>query len=129
MLGGWCSNLLDRLGLHYWTAPGSVRGVVDFIRVGGARYNVADLFIVGFHAAVPAGRRLSGPGRGGPADHGRGRAARHRPRAMASMLALAGVCLAVVAVALGAANYGGVKAAPARVSAKGDGSTRSVVAA
>src|ERR1700733_15583871 len=27
MIGGWGSNLLDRLGAHYWTAPGSVRGV------------------------------------------------------------------------------------------------------
>src|SRR5690242_8150318 len=47
MLGGWGSDLLDRLGMHYWTASGSVRGVVDFIRAGEARYNVADLFIVG----------------------------------------------------------------------------------
>ena len=47
MLGGWGSNLLDRLGMHYWTAPGSVRGVVDFIRIAGASYNVADLFIIG----------------------------------------------------------------------------------
>jgi lipoprotein signal peptidase len=47
MLGGWGSNLLDRLGMHYWTAPGSVRGVVDFIRITGASYNVADLFIIG----------------------------------------------------------------------------------
>lgn len=47
MLGAWASNLLDRLGLHYWTAPGSVRGVVDFIPVGGTHYNVADLFIIG----------------------------------------------------------------------------------
>jgi hypothetical protein len=31
MTGGWGSNLFDRLGMHYWTAPGSVRGVVDFI--------------------------------------------------------------------------------------------------
>jgi lipoprotein signal peptidase len=35
MLGGWCSNLLDRLGMHYWTAPGSDRGAVDFIHIGG----------------------------------------------------------------------------------------------
>src|SRR6202044_2338329 len=35
MTGGWGSNLLDRLGSHYWTAPGSVRGVVDFIHFGG----------------------------------------------------------------------------------------------
>jgi lipoprotein signal peptidase len=46
-LGGWVSNLLDRLGLHYLTAPGSVRGVVDFLPLGQIRYNVADLFITG----------------------------------------------------------------------------------
>lgn len=45
MLGGWGSNLLDRLGMHYWTAPGSVRGVVDFIHVGGGQYNIADLLM------------------------------------------------------------------------------------
>ena len=31
MIGGWSSNLLDRLGMHSWTVPGSVRGAVDFI--------------------------------------------------------------------------------------------------
>ena len=126
MLGGWCSNLLDRLGIHYWTAPGSVRGVVDFIRINGALYNVADLFIL---AATPLflltvgflGRGAAG----GPATV-RAAAAGHRP--LASMLALVGAGLIVVAVALGAANYGGVKAAPAHVSAKGDGPARSVAA-
>lgn len=44
---GWLSNLLDRLGMHNWTAPGSARGVVDFIPSGGSsRCNVADLSIV-----------------------------------------------------------------------------------
>jgi lipoprotein signal peptidase len=44
---GWASNILDRLGVHYWTAPGSARGVIDFIPSGGAsRCNVADLWIV-----------------------------------------------------------------------------------
>jgi len=47
MTGGWASNLLDRVGIHYWTAPGSVRGVVDFIHLGGHYYNVADFFIIG----------------------------------------------------------------------------------
>jgi len=47
MLGGWGSNLLDRLGLHYWTAPGSVRGAIDFIHVGGFNFNLADFFIIG----------------------------------------------------------------------------------
>ncbi len=46
VVGGWGSDLLDRLGMHYWTAPGSVRGVVDFIPIGAHHYNVADLFII-----------------------------------------------------------------------------------
>jgi hypothetical protein len=47
MVGGWASNLLDRLGMHYWTAPGSVRGAVDFMSVGGRSWNLADFFIIG----------------------------------------------------------------------------------
>jgi hypothetical protein len=44
---GCASNLLDRLGMHHWSAPGSARGVVDFIPSGGAsRCNLADLGIV-----------------------------------------------------------------------------------
>jgi lipoprotein signal peptidase len=44
---GWTSNVLDRVGLHEWTAPGSGRGVVDFIPGGGSsRCNVADLCIL-----------------------------------------------------------------------------------
>ena len=50
MIGGWSSNLADRLGMHYWTAPGSVRGAVDFIHIGGYCCNVADFFIA---AATP----------------------------------------------------------------------------
>jgi lipoprotein signal peptidase len=46
MIGGWSSNLLDRLGMHYMTAPGSGRGAVDFIPLGLHHYNVADFFIV-----------------------------------------------------------------------------------
>lgn len=43
---GWTSNLLDRFGLHRWSAPGSARGVVDFVPSGGvSRCNVADLWI------------------------------------------------------------------------------------
>jgi len=45
MTGGWTSNLFDRLGLHYWTAPGSIRGAVDFIHVDRKYYNVADFVI------------------------------------------------------------------------------------
>jgi hypothetical protein len=78
MTGGWASNLLDRLGIHYWTAPGSVRGVVDFIHLGPHYYNVAD-FIIGCtplfvlaagHQGVRAVWRPAAPGRGRerPAD-------------------------------------------------------------
>jgi len=43
---GWTSNLLDRFGLHEWTAPGTVRGAVDFIPTGGrSRSNLADGWI------------------------------------------------------------------------------------
>lgn len=45
MIGGWSSNLLDRLGMHAVTAPGSVRGAVDFILLGDEYYNVADFVI------------------------------------------------------------------------------------
>jgi lipoprotein signal peptidase len=46
MIAGWSSNLLDRLGLHYLTAPGSGRGAVDFIHIGREYTNVADVFIM-----------------------------------------------------------------------------------
>jgi lipoprotein signal peptidase len=46
MMGGWGSNLLDRLGMHHLTAPGSSRGAVDFIQIGDETYNVAD-FVIG----------------------------------------------------------------------------------
>jgi lipoprotein signal peptidase len=46
LLAGWSSNLLDRLGLHYLTAPGSVRGVVDFMPWRDRYWNVADVAIV-----------------------------------------------------------------------------------
>jgi lipoprotein signal peptidase len=47
MIGGWGSNLLDRLGMHSVTAPGSVRGAVDFIPLGPPHWNVADFVIIG----------------------------------------------------------------------------------
>jgi len=120
MLGGWGSNLLDRLGMHYWTAPGSVRGVVDFICLDGSHYNIADLFIIGatplFLMAVvysgwrtanqPVTARTTAPATG------------KRPRTPTSVLALLGAGLVVVAVALGATNHGRVKAAPGTAARK-----------
>jgi lipoprotein signal peptidase len=112
MIGGWGSNLLDRLGMHYWSAPGSVRGVVDFIHIGGYYYNVADLFIISCtplfllaagYQGVRTARRGAQPWTVPPP--------RSRLRARARILALASAGLIAV-VALGAANYGGVNAAP-----------------
>jgi lipoprotein signal peptidase len=45
MISGWGSNLLDRLGTHSWTAPGSARGAVDFIPLNRIYYNLADVVI------------------------------------------------------------------------------------
>jgi len=121
MTGGWASNLLDRLGVHYWTAPGSVRGVVDFIHVGSYFYNVADIFIIictplfllaaGYHL-VRAARRSAAARSVRPPVRGRARAW------IIPMLAGAGL---VVAVALGAANYGGVNSPPPRAGAQDHG--------
>jgi len=120
MIGGWGSNLLDRLGIHYWTAPGSVRGVVDFMHLGTHYYNVADFFIIGCTPLF-----LLAAGCQGVLAARRPSAARSVPppvrswarlRARIRISALAGTGLTLV-VALGAANYGGVSAAasaPAR---------------
>ena len=120
MIGGWGSNLLDRLGIHYWTAPGSVRGVVDFMHLGTHYYNVADFFIIGCTPLF-----LLAAGCQGVLAARRPAAARSVPppvrswarlRARIRVSALAGTGLTLV-VALGAANYGGVSAAasaPAR---------------
>jgi lipoprotein signal peptidase len=114
MVGGWGSNLLDRLGMHYWTAPGSVRGAVDFIHLGNAYYNIADFFIIGatplFLLAAGAsylGRRATKT----PAPAGSVTATRqYRPRTRTRMSVLAGAVGLVVVVGIGAANFGGVTA-------------------
>jgi len=107
MTGGWFSNLLDRLGMHYWTAPGSVRGAVDFIPLGWLHYNVADLFIasgtllflVGMGALATSGSATTGSWPQAPYG-------RRRPR-MWMLAPTVAVCLIGV-VGFGAVNYGGV---------------------
>jgi lipoprotein signal peptidase len=112
MIGGWSSNLLDRLGTHYWTAPGSVRGAVDFIHLGQDYYNIADFFIVGatplFLLAIIYLRRWA---TNGPAPIGSvAPTTQHRPRRRMRMPALAGAVGLIVVVGIGAVNYGGVTA-------------------
>jgi lipoprotein signal peptidase len=116
MTGGWVSNTLDRIGLHYWTAPGSVRGAVDFIHLGTNYYNIADFFIIGGtplfllgagYEAVRAVRRRAAARSATPPVRGRTRL---------RVPALAGAGLILV-VALGAVNYGGVSAPPRKTTA------------
>jgi lipoprotein signal peptidase len=110
MVGGWSSNLLDRLGFHYWTAPGSIRGVVDFIHIGIHYYNVADLFIIGCTPLFLLAAGYQGV-RTRLAAAARSALRLARGRARTRILALAGAGLIVV-VTLGAVNDGGVNAAP-----------------
>jgi lipoprotein signal peptidase len=64
MISGWGSNLLDRLGMHTLTAPGSARGAIDFIPLGPAYFNLADAVIAAatvlYLVAAIAGARRSG---------------------------------------------------------------------
>jgi lipoprotein signal peptidase len=105
MVGGWISNLFDRLGLHYVTAPGSVRGAVDFLPLGQIRYNLADVFIVGgtllFVIAVAVSTLSTNrpPSRPPPT--------RQRRRQTWLSGVASAMCLVVV-VGFGAVNYGGV---------------------
>ncbi len=110
MTGGWGSNLLDRLGFHYWTAPGSIRGVVDFIHIGVHYYNVADLFIISCTPLFLLAAGYQGV-RTRLAAAARSALRLARGRARIRILTLAGVGLIVV-VTLGAVNDGGVNAAP-----------------
>jgi lipoprotein signal peptidase len=93
MIAGWGSNLLDRLGMHGLTAPGSDRGAVDFIPLGGSVFfNLADVVIAAatvlyLVAAVTGVRRslvievvrILPVAIGAPRDGG-GAPAVHRPR-------------------------------------------------
>jgi lipoprotein signal peptidase len=119
MIGGWGSNLLDRLGVHYWTAPGSVRGAVDFIHVGGHYYNLADFFIIGctplfLLAAAYQGMRAV-PRR--PVTS-RNTSPPARKRAQARLLIPPVVGAGLISIVmLGAAHYGGVNTAPRTLGA------------
>jgi hypothetical protein len=108
-VGGWSSNALDRLGLHFWTAPGSVRGAVDFIPFHHCVYNVADFAIAGgtvFLLAAVGYALFTRRGR-----HGLRPASAHRRRRRPfARLALAGAASGLVAAAaFGAMHDTGVK--------------------
>jgi lipoprotein signal peptidase len=110
VIGGWSSNLLDRLGMHYLTAPGSVRGAVDFLHVGRHFYNVADFFIIGATPLFFLGicylgiRATTATVRIGPAAS----IGRARTRMATRMSVFASVLVLIGVVGVGAANDTGV---------------------
>ena len=112
-IGGWCSDLLDRLVMHYWIAPGSVRGVVDFIPIDHRVYNAADLFIIAgtpcFLLAV-TGSVLRRFLTGRPASTAVTPRKRRPNRARTAVLATAAPVVLIAVVGVGAATYGGVTA-------------------
>ncbi|MGW5719962.1 signal peptidase II [Amycolatopsis sp. NPDC003865] len=111
-IGGWTSNLLDRLGLHHVTAPGSVRGAIDFVPLGKYTFNVADFFIIGATLAFSlahgyrwATTRLSDAAVDAPRP-------RARLRTPARIVTATGAAVLVAAVTLGATHYGGATHPP-----------------
>jgi lipoprotein signal peptidase len=123
VIGGWSSDILDRLVMHYWTAPGSVRGVVDFIPIGPHYYNLADMFIIGgtplFVLAVAGSTLLRFVRRRTGTHQVRSRI--HRPRRARTATLLVIIEIAVAAVSgIGAATFGGATApVPSAASATG----------
>jgi lipoprotein signal peptidase len=110
VVAGWMSNLLDRLGMHQVTAPGSPRGAIDFIHIDGYYINVADFFIAGATIAFLAAtgylwidKRLTTTRAQTLGTPGRPRA-RTRPLALASGIGI------LVVVAMGAAQHQGLTA-------------------
>jgi lipoprotein signal peptidase len=104
-IGGWASNLMDRLGLHYWTAPGSVRGAVDFIPLGNICFNVADVFIL--VGTLPLVVALWATSRSATTVSAAPRAYRPR-RARGWPAGIATATCVVAVVTVGAADYGGI---------------------
>jgi hypothetical protein len=108
------SNLLDRLAMHYWSSPDSMRGVVDFIPSGGtSRCNVADLWIVAgalLLGYILVRRRLERAPHEGiashPTSHPTSRPSRVQVAELVALLVL--VTLAVI----GAVHYDGVAEPP-----------------
>ncbi|MEV4313727.1 signal peptidase II [Actinocrispum sp. NPDC049592] len=111
-IGGWISNLLDRLGMHRLTAPGSVRGAVDFVPIGRYYFNVADFFIIGATLVFVGARIYRWATTSLPAVRPEKTGTPATMRLPARMGAVTGLTALVVAVTLGAAHYGGVTVPP-----------------
>jgi lipoprotein signal peptidase len=118
MIGGWGSNLLDRLGMHSVTAPGSVRGAVDFIPLGPPHWNVADFVIIGATVLflVAVGVHGGRSGRAGATSRPTTPVPRPRPWGpRRAWIAAVGFVVAVVLsvpAATGAGDDAGVESSP-----------------
>jgi lipoprotein signal peptidase len=114
VLAGCISNLGDRLGLHYLTAPGSRRGVIDFIHFWGRLWNVADLAILTGSAMLAPALLASTLGRRVRRDDGRavvtGNPLAHRTgrRVVGVGLTLTAALAAIGAVACSGADAPGL---------------------
>ncbi|MCU1657928.1 MAG: hypothetical protein JWO57_2584 [Pseudonocardiales bacterium] len=121
VVGGWSSNLLDRLVMHYWSAPGSVRGVVDFIPIGRHHYNVADLFIISgtpVFVLAAGGSFVRRVIANRPSTTAGVTPRTHRPRQARRILAAVAAYAAVAtAVGFGAADFGGASSPVTSASA------------
>jgi lipoprotein signal peptidase len=116
-IGGWSSNLLDRLGMHTVSAPGSARGAVDFIHLGTPYLNVADFIIVGATTGLVVTTSVAGREQGrGVAPSRRVAPMASRPRVPVRVLAAAvGLLVTVVlsvARPVGTANDPWVESSP-----------------
>jgi lipoprotein signal peptidase len=120
VIGGWGSNLLDRLGLHYWTAPGSMRGAMDFIHLGRDYYNFADFFIIGGTLLFVLGiGRLARRAENRPATIGSAASPYRLIRPRTRRLVLAAAVGLVAVVGMGAANHSGLTSPLAPASPAG----------
>lgn len=111
LVGGWSSNLLDRLGMHYLTAPGSVRGAVDFIHIGHRAYNVADFFIIVLtlpFIVITAASYLRRSSAKRPINPGSTTRRGPRVRTWAWLTVFAATVTLSTVVGIGAAHYGGL---------------------
>ncbi|SHG65648.1 Lipoprotein signal peptidase [Jatrophihabitans endophyticus] len=109
-LAGWASNLGDRLGLHYLTAPDSVRGAVDYLPFAGHYWNLADIVIVtgtaGFVVALLGWLGATAGSRPVLRDGGRRPARRPARRAVLPVALTAALSAVCVLAFLGATVVG-----------------------
>jgi len=119
LIAGWMSNLLDRLGLHHWSAPGSLRGAIDYIPLPTDGFlmlpqttfvNVSDVCIIGGASVLvlsTAASAVSGRAARATEPVCSPMSRRDVRRRHAGPLVLVGFAVIVACAAAGAADSGG----------------------